>query len=402
MATRLLSAPGETPAQAIRREATAARQSVGLLDGSSLGKIVVDGPDAASFLNLIYYNELANLKPGRLRYVLLLREAGIVYDDGVVARLAPDRYLLSPSSSHTAGVLAMLEAWRQTEYPAMRVAFHDVTGAWATFAVSGPRSRDVLAPLTDIDLSPDALPHMAFATGTILGVAGRIARVSFTGERSYEVSVPAGYGAALWRRLCAAGAAFDITPYGIESLSVLRAEKGYILIGTDTDGMTLPDDLGVSGPLRAKEVDFVGKRSLLTPDALRKDRRQFVGLLPLDPGFVPHVGAHAIERAGGTPRSIGWVTSACYSPALGRSIALGMVERGRARAEAGDEVELFHLGQTTRARVASPVFYDPAGEQTAWLNWPACPSAPSLAPPTRPRPRPASPSGCSIRRRSST
>ncbi len=352
---------GETPARAIQREAAAARRSAGLFDGSSLGKIVVDGPDAAAFLNLMYYNEVATLKPGRLRYVLLLREAGTVYDDGVVARLGPERYLLSPSSSHTAGVLAMLEAWRQTEYPAMRVAFHDVTGAWATFAVSGPRSRDVLAPLTDIDLSPDALPHMAFASGGILGVAGRIARVSFTGERSYEVSVPADYGPALWRRLLHAGD--DITPYGIETLSVLRAEKGYILIGTDTDGMTLPDDLGMSGPLRTKKVDFVGKRSLLMPDATRGDRRQFVGLLPLDPGFVPHVGAHAIERGGGAPRSIGWITSACHSPALGRSIALGMIERGRALVEAGAEVELFHLGATSRARVTSPVFHDPAGDR---------------------------------------
>jgi len=349
---------GETPAQAIQREAAAARANVGLFDGSSLGKIVADGPDAASFLNLMYYNEVANLKPGRLRYVLLLREAGTVYDDGVIARLRPERYLLSPSSSHTAGVLAMLEAWRQTEYPAMRVAFHDVTGAWATFAVSGPRSRDVLAPLTDIDLSPEALPHMAFAEGDILGVAGRIARVSFTGERSYEVSVPAGYGPALWRRLLQAD---GVTPYGIETLSVLRAEKGYILIGTDTDGMTLPDDLGMSGPLRAKKVDFVGKRSLLTPDATRADRRQFVGLLPDDPGFVPAVGSHAIERSGAGMRSIGWITSACHSPALGRSIALGMIERGRARI--GEDVEVFHLGRTTRARIASPVFYDPAGER---------------------------------------
>ena len=354
---------GETAARAIQREAIAARRGAGLFDGSSLGKIVVDGPDAPAFLNLLYYNELANLKPGRLRYALLLRETGIVYDDGVVARLGPERYLLSPSSSHTSGVLAMLEAWRQTEYPSMRVAFHDVTGAWATYAVSGPRSREVLAGLTDIDLGADALPHMAFATGAILGVACRIARVSFTGERSYEVSVPAGYGAALWRRLLTAGTDFDITPYGIETLSVLRAEKGYILIGTDTDGMTLPDDLGMSGPLRAKKVDFVGKRSLTTPDAKRADRRQFVGLLPVDPGFVPQVGTHAVERDAGTPRSIGWITTACHSPALGRSMALGMIENGRALAEAGAEVELFHLGRTTRARVASPVFHDPAGEK---------------------------------------
>jgi sarcosine oxidase, subunit alpha len=351
---------GETPAQAVQREAAAVRAGVGIFDGSSLGKIVVDGPDAATFLNLMYYNEVANLKPGRLRYTLILRETGIVYDDGVVARLAPERYLLSPSSSHTAGVLQQLEAWRQTEYPSLRCAFHDTTAAWATFAVAGPRSRDVVAPLTDIDLRDSALPHMALAHGTVLGLPGRIARVSFTGERSYEVTVPASYGPALWRRLLAA----DATPYGVETSSLLRAEKGYILVGVDSDGMTLPDDLGMAGPLRNKQIDFVGKRSLLMPDALQPDRRQFVGLLSDDANVVPHVGSHAIARLGdGKLRSLGWVTTAYHSPALGRSIALAMIERGRALAAAGAEVELYHLGQTSRARVSSPVFYDPSGER---------------------------------------
>ncbi len=351
---------GETAAQAIQREAIAARTGVGLFDGSSLGKIEVHGPDAAAFLNLMYYNEVANLRPGRIRYCLILRETGIVFDDGVVARLAPDFFQLSPSSSHTAGVLAMLETWHQTEYPAMRVAFHDTTAAWATFAVSGPRSREVLARLpTDIDLSDAALPHMSVARGTIFGLPGRIARVSFTGERSYEISIRADCGAALWKFLLAEGA----TPYGIETLSLLRAEKGFLLIGTDTDGMTLPDDLGMPGPLRAKKEDFVGKRSLLTPDAMRPDRRQFVGLLADDPGVVPAVGAHAIERGGGAMRSIGWVTSAWHSPTLGRSIALGMIERGRALAAEGAAVELFHLGETSRAVVTAPCFLDPAGER---------------------------------------
>jgi sarcosine oxidase subunit alpha len=356
--------PGETVAQAIQREAAAVRAGVGLFDGSSLGKVVVDGPDAATFLNLMFYNEVANFRPGRIRYVLLLRETGIVFDDGVVARLSPTRFLLSPSSSHTAGVVAMLEAWRQTEYPALRVAIHDTTAAWATYAVSGPRARDVLAPLTEIDLAPAALPHMALAHGAIGGVAGRVARVSFTGERSYEVSVPAGYGPALFSRLLDTGAPFGITPYGIESLSVLRAEKGYILIGTDTDGTTLPDDLGMAAPLRTKQVEFVGRRSLLMPDATRAGRRQFVGLLTEDRGTVAPVGAHAIERlAGGRLRSLGWVTTACHSPALGRSIALGMIAGGRALAEIGATVELYHLGRTMRARVTSPVFFDPAGER---------------------------------------
>ena len=353
---------GESIAAAIAREAANARFRIGLFDGSSLGKIEVYGPDAAAFLNLMYYNEVANLRPGRLRYCLLLRETGVVFDDGVVARLAPDRYLLSPSSSHTVGVLTMLEAWHQTEYPAMQVAFHDTTAAWATFAVSGPDSRKLLEALgTDLDLSDQALPHMALASGRMQGIACRIARVSFTGERSYEISVPASYARALWRRLLTLGTPLGIMPYGIESLSVLRAEKGYILIGTDTDGMTLPVDLGLEGPLRTKKVDFVGKRSLLTPDALRPDRRQMVGLLPEDGALVPAVGAHAVETRNGKHRSLGWITTACTSPMLRRSIALAMIEGGRARI--GETVELFHLDERSRATICAPIFHDPAGER---------------------------------------
>ena len=353
---------GEITATAIQREADQARRQAGLFDGSSLGKIEVHGADAAEFLNLMFYNEVANLRPGRLRYCLILRETGIVYDDGVVARLAPDRYLLSPSSSHTAGVLAMFELWHQTEYSSLDVAFHDVTAAWATYAVSGPRARDILARLdTDIDLSDAALPHMSLVHGHVEGVSARIARVSFTGERSYEISVPASHGPALWRHLLALGQPDGISLYGIEALSVLRAEKGFILIGTDTDGMTLPDDLGMPGPLRTKKVDFVGKRSLLTPDALRPDRRQFVGLLPTDPHFVPAVGTHAIETIGTQRRSLGWITSACHSPALQRSIALAMIEGGRARI--GATVTLVHLGQITTATITAPCFIDPSGER---------------------------------------
>jgi sarcosine oxidase subunit alpha len=290
----------------------------------------------------------------------MLRETGIVYDDGVVARLAPDRFLLSPSSSHTAGVLATLEQWHQTEWPHLRVAIHDATPAWATFAVCGPRAVSVLERLAiDIPWRDEALPHMALAQGTIEGVPGRIARVSFSGERSYEVSVAAACGPALWRRLLDVGREHDITPYGIETSSLLRAEKGYILIGVDTDGMTLPVDIGITGPLRAKSVDFIGKRSLLTPDATRPDRRQFVGLLPEDPDRVPTVGSHVIETTDGARRSVGWVTTAYHSPALGRSIALAMIERGRART--GETVTLFHMGATTRAVVTSPVFHDPEG-----------------------------------------
>mgnify|MGYP000277139010 CR=1 FL=1 len=352
----------ESEAEAIEREVLAVRRSAGLMDGSSLGKLEVSGPDAAELVNRLFYNELKTLKPGRLRYCLVLRENGTVFDDGVVARLAEDRYLLSPSSSHVEGMRAMIEEWHQAEWPDLKVFHHDVSQAWATLAVSGPRAQEVMARLaTDIDLSDAALPHMALAEGTLEGVPARVARVSFTGERSYEISVPAGYGAALWERLLAVGRFASIAPYGIESLMTLRTEKGYILIGRDTDGVTLPQDLGVTGPLRNKTIDYVGRRSLFTPEATRPDRQQLVGLAAADPSLPLPNGAHVVLRQGQSVRSIGFVTSSFASPTLGRPVALALVERGRELAEARAELELYHLGQVLKARAVAPCFYDPKG-----------------------------------------
>jgi len=261
-------------------------------------------------------------------------------------------------------VLAALELWRQTEFPGMRVRFHDTTAAWATFAVSGPHARDVLAGLaSDVDLSDAALPHMSLARGSIEGVHGRIARVSFTGERSYELSVPTGNANALWRRLRELGAPYGMVPFGVETLSLLRAEKGYILIGVDTDGTTLPGDLGMASAGAKKTVDFVGRRSLTTPDSLRNDRRQLVGLRANSPDLVLPVGAHAVIRNGGNARSIGWVTSSAMSPTLGHSVALAMIERGGELAGAGAEVEVFDQGRTMRATVCAPCFFDPKGDR---------------------------------------
>jgi len=353
---------GESEAEAIQREALAVRRHAGLLDGSSLGKIAVFGPDAATFVNRIYYNRLDNLRPGRLRYCLLLNETGVVADDGVVARLADDRYLLSPSSSHTDHVLHMLEAWHQGEWPDLEVHVHDETQAWATHALCGPRAREVMAALsTDINWTDAALPHMGVAAGHVAGVPGRIARVSFTGERGYEISVPARYASALWRHLLELGRGIGLTPFGIEALSILRAEKGYILIGRDTDGTTLPQDLGMEGPLRNKDLDYVGRRSLWLPEASRPGRRQLVGLKVVDDdGPLPN-GAHVVRMKDGSLVSIGYVTSAYHSPNLHEPIALALLAYGRRRQTDGEEVETFHLGQRRRARVVSPCFYDPTG-----------------------------------------
>jgi sarcosine oxidase subunit alpha len=350
---------GEEEQQAVQREARAVRDDVGVFDGSSLGKIVVHGRDAAAFVNHLYYTELATLKSGRLRYALLLRETGIVHDDGVVARLGDETFLLSPSSAHAAAVLGVLEAWRQTELPHLSVSIHDATAAWATLTVSGPRSRAVVAGLladlgSDIDVLAAALPHMALAQGRIGAAPVRIARVSFSGERSFELSVPCGYAASLWDAVLAQGA----VPYGLESSSLLRLEKGYVLVGTDTDGTTMPMDLGMDRPLRTKPA-FLGRRALLTPEARRADRRQLVGVLADDAEMLPPPGAHATEHG----RSIGWITSAAFSPTLARGIALAMIAGGQARAAAGERASLFHLGRTIPARIVPPVFVDPAGER---------------------------------------
>ncbi len=353
---------GESEAAAIQREALQARQQVGLLDGSSLGKVAIVGPDAATFVNRLYYNRLDNLKPGRLRYCLMLNETGVVLDDGVVARQSEERYLLSPSSSHSDHVLHSLAEWHQGEWPELQVHILDETQAWATLSVSGLRARDVMAGLsTDIDWSDAALPHMALATGRVAGAPARIARVSFTGERGYEISVPSRYGAALWRHLMDLGRPFGITPYGIESLSVMRAEKGYILIGRDTDGTTMPQDLGMLGPLTNKDIDYIGRRSLRLPEAVRNDRHQLVGLQVLDEGAPIENGAHTIEDQGGRMISTGYVTSSYHSPILRRPIALALLRHGRKLQESGAKIEVFHLGNRRPARVVAPCFFDPKG-----------------------------------------
>jgi sarcosine oxidase subunit alpha len=356
---------GEGRAEAIAREVLATRQGVALFDGSPLGKIELAGKDAAVFLDRLFYHSLGDLKPGRVRYVFMLTEHGKLYDDGVVSRLAEDRFLLSPSSSHATGVHALVEEWRQTGWPELGVVASNVTTAWATFAVTGPKARVVVGRLpVDVDLSAQALPHMGFVQGRLGDVPVRIARVSFTGELSFEISVPAGYGPSLYRLLADLGKEQGIVPLGSEALLVLRAEKGYVLVGRDTDGNTEPQDLGITAPLRKKQHDFVGRRSLMRPVSRDERRLELVGLLNTVPDEPIPTGAHMFERdAGGSRRSRGYVTSAYQSPTLGRPIALGIVADGRRLQAEGARVDLFHLGKVYHAKVVSPVFYDPAGER---------------------------------------
>jgi sarcosine oxidase subunit alpha len=352
----------DDPDLAIQREAKRARDAVALFDGSSLGKIEIIGPDAAKLADFHSYNRLSTLKPGKIRYGFLLQESGIVFDDGVTLRLSEDRFLVSCSSGHTDAVRMRLELWRQDRFDARRVFIHDTTAQWATLTVTGPRSRDLVeAAGIEVALDDQSLPHMAFAMAKFDGAPLRVARVSFTGDRSYELSVPARRAAALRARLGAKLAALGGGLVGLEALMVLRAEKGFIVVGKDTDGTTMPHDLGVAGPRDTRVDEFIGKHSLFLHVASDKGRKQFVGL-SVAPGEPPlPTGAHVATGAGAARRSQGYVTSSYMSPSLGRPIALGLVEEGFKRM--GETVDIYHLGALRRATIAPAVALDPEGKR---------------------------------------
>jgi sarcosine oxidase subunit alpha len=359
---------GEDMAAAVARECLAVREHVGILDASTLGKIDIQGPDAVVFLNRVYTNAWNDLAVGRCRYGLMLREDGMVFDDGVTSRLGESHYLMTTTSGGADGVLVWLEDWLQCEWRDLGVYLTPVTANWATVNIAGPRAREVLARLeTTIDVSAAALPHMGVRTGSVMGVYARIARVSFTGELSYEVNVPARYGLALWEALMAAGAEFGITPLGTEALHVLRAEKGFIAVGHETDGTVTPLDLGMGWIVSRGKGDFLGKRSLARSDTARARRKQLVGLVTLDPETVVPEGSQIVSaaNAGRIHRPpvpmIGHVTSSYMSATLGHSIALSLVEDGRDRL--AEEVAVVARGKAVRARITSPRFYDPEGER---------------------------------------
>jgi sarcosine oxidase subunit alpha len=298
--------------------------------------------------------------PGRIRYGFMLTESGVIYDDGVVAKVADDHYVVSCSSGHVGGVVLRLEEWRQDRFDRREVFVHNSTPQWATLTTTGPRSRDLVELLSlGVDLSDAALPHMGFADGTFEGGPARVSRVSFTGDRSYEISVPTRRAKALYQAMMEAGRALDAVPLGSEALLLLRAEKGYIIAGKDTDGTTMPHDLGIVGPRDRRKDEFVGKRSLFSENAMRDDRQQGVGLTVADGEAPLPTGAHAIETRSGTRRSIGFVTSSYQSPTLGRPVALALIERGLSRL--GETIELFHLGTTRRATIAPVCGFDPEG-----------------------------------------
>lgn len=344
----------------IAHEARTARATAGLLDGSPLGKIEVMGPDATAFVNFMFYNTMATLKPGQIRYGFLLTEGGIVYDDGVVSCLGENHFLISCSSSHVDGVRGMLETWRQDGNDPDQIFVHDLTMHWATLTVTGPQARDIVETLgLEADLSSDALPHMRFAISTWNETPMRIARVSFSGDLSFELSLRSSMAPALWDHLMGETKKIGGTLLGIEAMSVLRAEKGYIMVGKDTDGETMPHDLGFTIPRAKKTAPFVGDRSLHTETANDPHRKQLVGLTVPDGAPPLATGAHVVSDA--PRRSLGYVTSSYLSPNLDRPVALGLVENGAARL--GEEVTIWHDETLSKATITAPCAFDPEGDR---------------------------------------
>ncbi|WP_039017305.1 sarcosine oxidase subunit alpha family protein [Halocynthiibacter namhaensis] len=355
----------ETHQDAVKREILNTRSNVGLLDASTLGKLIVKGPDAAKFMDMMYTNMMSTLKIGKCRYGLMCSENGFLSDDGVVARIDEDTWLCHTTSGGADRIHGWMEEWLQTEWWDWKVHVANVTEQLAQVAVVGLNARKVLEKIGGMDVSKETLPFMEWKDGTIGGFDCRVYRISFSGELSYEIAVPASQGRAFWDALLDAGAEFGIMPYGTEGLHVMRAEKGFIMIGDETDGTIIPQDLGLNWAISKKKEDFLGKRAQKRSFMDNPDRWQLVGLETLDGSVLPD-GAYAIAdgtNANGQRNMEGRVTSTYYSPTLDKGIAMGLIHNGPARM--GETVKFGLVdGETmVEARIVDAVFYDKEGEK---------------------------------------
>ena len=353
---------GETHAQAVTREINQTRDAVGMLDASTLGKIIVKGPDAGKFMDMLYTNMMSTLKVGKCRYGLMCSENGFLMDDGVVARLDEDTFLCHTTTGGADRIHAHMEEWLQTEWWDWKVYTANVTEQWAQVAVVGPKARTVLEKLGGMDLSKEALGFMEWAEGTLGDIPARVFRISFSGELSYEVAIPASCGQAFWDKILDAGAEFNIMPYGTEALHVMRAEKGFIMIGDETDGTVIPQDLGLNWAISKKKDDYIGKRGQERSHMVDPTRWKLVGLETVDGSVLPD-GAYALGEgvnANGQKNMIGRVTSTYYSPTLKKGIAMGLILNGPDRM--GDVVDFPKTdGTIIKARIVDPVFFDKEG-----------------------------------------
>lgn len=355
---------GETHEQAVHREVLNTRQNLGLLDASTLGKIIVKGPDAGKFLDMLYTGVMSTLPIGKCRYGLMCNEQGFLSDDGVVARIDEDTWLCHTTSGGADRIHAWMEDWLQCEWWDWKVYTANVTEQYAQVAVVGPNARKLLQVLGGMDISKEALPFMQWADGTLAGFPVRVYRISFSGELSYEIAVPASHGAAFWKACTEAGQALGAMPYGTECLHIMRAEKGFIMIGDETDGTVIPQDLGLDWAISKKKADYLGKRGQERTFLASPDRWKLVGFDTLDGSVIPD-GSYIIadgSNANGQRNVQGRVTSTYYSPTLKRGIAMGLLKHGPQRM--GEVVEFNTVaGGTVKARVRDTVFYDKDGEK---------------------------------------
>ena len=352
--------------ESVDREVLNIRKNAGICDVSTLGKIEIFGKDAATFLDRIYCNGFAKLPVGKARYGIMLREDGMIYDDGTTSRLSEDHFFMTTTTALAAGVLTHLEFCAQTLWPELDVYFASSTDQWAQMAVAGPKSRAILSEIVDDDISDTAFPFMSAREVSLFGgkLKGRLFRISFSGELAYELGVPAAYGEFVADAIMQAGRKHEICPYGAEALGVLRIEKGHVT-HAEINGTVTPGDLGFARMVSATKPDFIGKAMLQREGLQAADRPRLVGVKPVDPATSFRTGAHILaEGAAATlENDQGYVTSSAFSPSLGHTIGLALIKNGPERI--GEKVTVWNglRNEYTDAVICSLVFIDPQNEK---------------------------------------
>jgi sarcosine oxidase subunit alpha len=348
---------------AVNREVKSTRDSLGILDASTLGKIDIKGRDVGDFLNHIYTNAWSKLEIGKCRYGIMLGDDGMVIDDGVTSRIDENHYVMTTTTGNAASVMSKLEDWLQTEWPELQVYLTSITEEYGTISLNGPNSRKVMQKISPShDFSKESFSHMSFQNVYIGNVSCRVMRISFTGELCYEINVPSSYANSVWKKCIEEGKEFNITPFGTEAMHVLRAEKGFIIVGQETDGSITPVDLDMNWIVSKKKYDFIGKRALYRSDTIKENRKQLVGLLTKDPNEILEEGSQLVEKETALPMSmVGHVTSSYYSPNLGRSFALALIKGGLNKK--GFKLYAPMPNKIVEVEITSPVFIDPSNER---------------------------------------
>ena len=350
----------ETMDEAVQRESKNVRENAGVLDGSTLGKIEIKGKDALAFMNLIYTNSFSKMKPGTSRYALMLGEDGMVKDDGIICKISDEHFIATTTTGGAATVLGCMEEYAQTEWPNLNVYMNSITEQYATFNISGPKTRNIIEKVfPEVNFSNEAFPFMTFQFHEYEDTSIRILRASFTGEMGYEIYVPSNQAQKIWEKIISFGKEFGLMPYGTETMHLLRAEKGYIIVGQDTDGSITPLDLGLDWMIGKSKKDFLGKRSLIRSDTVRKDRKQLVGILPTNKNEKLEEGQHIIlDKEIKTPTPmLGHITSCYQSPTLGHNFALAVIKNGQSLIGTKAFASTPEL-KTIEVEIVEPIFYD--------------------------------------------